>query len=341
MKSKFTALFIPLFIMLIGGNRFLPKPRSIDNTSKVVEALRLLGDSDLPPKPKSDLQGVSAEVGKALVHRGKAKKPGGGKTDMQSNHFVCTACHNTVAEDPDLSVVDPQARLLYARDNELPYLPATTLYGAINRKTYYNGDYEKKYGDLVKPARNNIREAIQLCAVECSQGDKLEEWELESVLAYLWTIDLRIQDLDLSEQEIDRINTAINGNGDQQTAIELIKSKYLSGAPATFVDPPEDREAGLGLVGNPENGKLIYELSCLHCHEGSRYAFFELDDSWFSFRFLEKHFPKYTRYSVYQVTRYGTQPLPGKRAYMPNYTLEKMSNQQLEDLKAYIYQSAD
>ena len=91
----------------------------------------------------------------------------------QSKHFVCTSCHNIQKEDPDLSIADPQARLEYARDMELPYLPGTTLYGAVNRTSFYNGDYEKKYGDLVKPARNNLREAIQLCAVECSQGRAL------------------------------------------------------------------------------------------------------------------------------------------------------------------------
>jgi len=59
-----------------------------------------------------------------------------------------------------------------------------------------------------------------------------------------------------------------------------------------------------------------------------------------TFRFLEKHLFVYDRYSIYQVVRWGTSPLTGKKAYMPQYTAEKMSVQQLEDLRAYILSQA-
>jgi len=59
-----------------------------------------------------------------------------------------------------------------------------------------------------------------------------------------------------------------------------------------------------------------------------------------SFKHLAKHFGKYSRYSTYQVSRWGTSPTAGKEAYMPQYTAEKMSVQQLEDLKAYVLQQA-
>jgi mono/diheme cytochrome c family protein len=84
------------------------------------------------------------------------------------------------------------------------------------------------------------------------------------------------------------------------------------------------------------NGALVYEQSCLHCHGERRYSFFNLDESIYSLSFLAKHFPQYSRYSVYQVSRYGTSPSPGKRAYMPHYTQQRMSNQQVEDLRAYV-----
>jgi len=58
---------------------------------------------------------------------------------------------------------------------------------------------------LVKPARNDLRKAIQLCAVECSQGRALEDWEMESVLAYLWTIGLKMNDLSFSKKELKSI----------------------------------------------------------------------------------------------------------------------------------------
>ena len=289
------------------------------------------------------IEGVSAERGRDLALFGITAKPSGGKTTKQSRHFVCTSCHNFEREMADLSNDDPQARLEYVKANNLPFLQGSALYGAVNRSSFYNGDYEKKYGDLVVPARNDLREAIQLCAVECSQGRRLNDWELESILAYLWTLDLKIKDLILSKEEKKQIEWALNGkSADKQKVIDLIQSKYLEGAPATFVTPPDDRKVGYDITQpDPENGKDIYELSCLHCHEGKRYSYFNLDHAKATFKFLEKHFSQYTRYSTYQVARYGTSPMPGKRSYMPNYTLEKLSHQQMEDLRAYISTQAN
>ena len=339
------------FIILLSGFVFLsslkwaePKPLmdEISETSSLAEVLLALGDDPLPHYPDFEMAGVSAEVGRDLVLTGVASKPKGGKTTKQSRHFVCTSCHNIEREDPDLSVSDPQARLEYVAANGMPFLQGTALYGAVNRVSFYNGDYETKYGDLVAAARNDIREAIQLCAIECSQGRPMEDWELESVLAYLWDIDLKLGDLQLSESEYKQIEMAMENPANASETVEMLHSKYLDGSPATFVTPPENRKSGYEEVkeGDPENGKLIYELSCQACHDGKKYAFFELDNSTKTFKYLKKHFPKYTRYSTYQVVRYGTSPLPGKRAYMPNYTQEKMSHQQVEDLRAYIEVSA-
>ena len=290
----------------------------------------------------TSIEGASAENGKNLVLNGFAQKPKGGKSRKQSKHFVCTSCHNIEIEDPDLSVSDPQARLEYVNQNGLPFLQGTTLFGAVNRTSFYNGDYEKKYGDLVEPTRNNLREAIQLCAIECSQGRKMKDWELESVLMYLWTLELKLEDLKLEENDFENIQSALSeykGGKDEET-INYVKSFYLNGSPAHFVTPPEDRKTGYDVQGNPDNGKLIYDLSCKHCHEGERYSFFNLDDSKSTFKYLKRHFPKYSHSSIYQVGRYGTSPKPGKRAYMPQYTQEKMSNQQMEDLRAYIEKMA-
>lgn len=340
--KKLNLTSFTIFAILLSMGLYTPTNFVLDEDTSVAEVLKKLGDESSPHQVNPEIRGASAERGYDIVHKGITKKPKGGKTRKQSKHFVCTSCHNVQRENPDLSSYDPQARLLYVKENGLPFLQGTTLYGAINRSTFYNGDYEKKYGDLVKPARNNLREAIQLCAIECSQGRRLKDWELESVLAYLWSIGLKMGDLTLSQEDYQYINRAIGGSGDKAQAIKKIKSAYLSGSPATFVEPPLDRKTGYqDIIGNPENGKLIYDLSCLHCHKNGRYAFFELDDSKFAFKYLETHLPKYTRYSVYQVARYGTSPMNMKRTYMPNYTLEKMSHQQLEDLRAYIELEAE
>lgn len=315
--------------------------RQLEKGQSVAEVLQQLGDEPPAHYPDTSLPGVSVEAGRGIVLTGFAPKPGGGTINKQSKHYVCTACHNVEREDPDLSVADPQARLEYARDNGLPFLQGTALYGAVNRTSFYNGDYEQKYGSLVEDARHSLRESIQLCATECSQGRALEPWELESVLAYLWTIDLKLGDLRLSEAAYAQIESALAKQENQAATIALIKSKYLAGSPATFVDPPQDRKAGYSVDSTDvENGRLVYELGCLHCHENQRYSFFSLDNSKLTFKHLAKHFPRYTQYSVYQVGRYGTSPVPGSKPYMPNYTLEKMSHQQMEDLRAYIEMEA-
>ncbi|MCB0641854.1 MAG: c-type cytochrome [Phaeodactylibacter sp.] len=323
---------------------FMPAPEKfvLKEDQSVYDILQRLGAPPANHLVDNTVEGASGEHGRELVHVGITAKPSGGKTSKQSAHFVCTSCHNMERETADLSKADPQARLEYVKANNLPFLQGSALYGAVNRSSFYNGDYEKKYGDLVVPARNNLREAIQLCAIECSQGRRLEAWEMESILAYLWTIDLKIKDLLLTKAEQKKIEQALNkSKTDKQAVIDLIQSKYLSGAPATFVTPPDDRKTGYSVTApNPDNGKDIYDLSCLHCHEGKRYSYFNLDHAKTTFKFLEKHFSRYTRYSTYQVTRYGTSPMPGKRAYMPNYTLEKLSDQQVEDLRAYIHAQA-
>ncbi len=317
------------------------KKASVTAEMPVAEVLKQLGDKSIKHQPNMGLKGVSAENGKKLFLEGISKSPNGKKSKKQSKHFVCTSCHNIVQEDPNLSVSDPQARLEYAQEKNIPFLQGTTMYGAVNRTSFYNGDYYKKYGDLVDKARNDIREAIQLCAVECAQGRSLKHWEIESVLAYLWTLELKMEDLNLADADFQKIKTAVDKGTNQAAAISLLKSKYLQGSPATFIPPPTDRKAGAtNLTGNPKNGKLVYDLSCKHCHEEERYSFFKLDDSQLSLDHLNKHFSKYSRYSTYQVSRWGTSPVPGKKAYMPQYTKERMSVQQLEDLRAYVKQEA-
>lgn len=338
MKNKILAVLLIAASVLAFTSLSSDDYFAVDKNTSVEDLLVRLGEKPQPHQPMMNLQGVSIENGRRLVLEGFAtEKDGSGKVEKQSAHFVCTSCHNIERDEPNLGVVDAQARLEYSAQRGLPMVQGTALYGAVNRSTFYNDDYVKKYGDLVEPARHDLRKAIQLCAVECAQGRKLKNWEVESILAYLWTIDLKLEDLNLTEEQLSDLTAAANGNEEKASSAEFLKSKYLPGAPATFVKPPEDRKEGYaGIVGNPENGKLVYETSCLHCHEGQRYSYFNLDDSDYTYKYLEKHFPKYTNYSTYQVTRYGTSPLPGKRAYMPLYTQEKMTDQMAEDLRAYV-----
>lgn len=334
---KLIVFSLPFGLVLLLA-AFLPQdaPMTIRDQTPVADVLKMLGGPELPHSVRTDIAGVSAEVGRQLVTMGIATTPRGGNSRRQSKHFVCTSCHNIQKEDPNLAVADPEARLAYAVGKGLSFLPGTTLYGVVNRRTFYNGDYEKKYGDLVRPARNDLRGAIALCATECAQGRELQDWEMESILAYLWTIGLTIGDLQLKPDELALVQRALAQQGNPSQATALLQSKYLDHSPATFVTPPQDRNAGYGLQGDATRGALLYEHSCLHCHGERRYSFFNLDKSAYSLDFLDKNFPVYTRYSTYQVVRYGTSPINGKPAYMPHYTQERMSHQQVEDLRAFV-----
>lgn len=328
---------LPIFLLSVLA--FAGRPNTlpvVDQDTFVYEVLRSLGAPERADVKVRPVAGASAEAGKRLVLEGV--RPRGGQ---QSPHFKCTSCHNVVREDPVLVDPDPVARLAHAEENDLPFLPGTTLWGAVNRESYYNGDYEKKYGDLVKNTRRDLRGAIQLCATECAQGTPLDEVEMESVVAYLHTIGLRLKDLPLPDRMLDDVNRGIERGTDNANLIASLKERYLRASPATFVYPPEDRKKGFAVTEkDPENGGILYQRACLHCHEKKRYSFFELAENQFHYDFMTKHFPRYTRYSTYQVSRYGTSPIPGKRAYMPHYTKERMTNGQIEDIRAYLEQRA-
>ena len=57
-------------------------------------------------------------------------------------------------------------------------------------------------------------------------------------------------------------------------------------------------------------------------------------------KWLSKKADGYSRHSMYQVIRYGVESYSGKRSYMPKYPDQKMSNQQVEDLKAYFKENS-
>ena len=306
----------------------------VDGGTPVVEALVALGAPERMDTRVKTVAGASVELGREIVLNGVLSNG----LD-QSNHFKCTSCHNVTREDPVLAVGSPEARLTYAEEHDLPFLPATTLWGAVNRETYYNGDYEKKYGNLVNAARNDLRGAIQLCATECAQGRALTTLEMESVVGYLHTIGLKLEDLPGDAPSVATVNEAIGspvaGNADIVTAI---KASYNTASPATFALPPEDRKAGYATAEAPDAGRgaILYDRACMHCHGGQRYSFFLMEREEDHYRYLAKHFPRYTRYSTYQTVRYGTSPIPGKPAYMPHYTAERMSDLQVEDLRLFM-----
>ncbi len=317
------------------------KFKRIDKNTFVAEAIERLGEKN-PYKPDKSVTGFSIDRGRDLIVKGTSISPRGHRTTRQSKQFTCLSCHNVFREDPNIKdMSNPDVRLEYVRVRGLPFLQGSTFYGIVNRTYFFNGDYELQYSDADAEMHTELRKAMQFCATNFAKGRLLKNWEVESVLAYFWSIQLRMKDLSFDEQDYLDINLAAKNNENQDSMILLIKSRYAASAPATFGKPPLNPKEGFGERGFADSGKAVYDLSCKHCHFNNRYSQLELDDSKASFSFLKRHITGNSRYSIYQSLRKGTNSLLGKPAFMPHYTLQKMSNQQIEDLRAYIVKKSE
>ena len=301
--------------------------------SSVAETMYALGQ-EKPSHFRENVSPEEIERGRQLVWEGITSNPPQGETSAPiSRFFTCVTCHNTVREDPDLTKVDSDARLSYAMEKRIPYLQGSTFWGIVNRTSWYNDDYVLKYGELVEKAKNSLEESTQLCALVCSQGRTLKQWELDAIIAYYWSLEMNLGDLGLTDPErLAQLAALPDTAGLQQ-----IQDLFIPKSPATFSEPPTDKDAGYyGSEGNPTRGQAIYELGCQHCHRQGGGSDVILDDFKSTFRWLERNIPADSPLSIYEIVRHGTYSEAGHRPYMPHYTQEKLSDQQLEDLRAYV-----
>mgnify|MGYP000433396760 CR=1 FL=1 len=340
-KSNIAFLFILLGLGYYVTISFLNNAPPLSGKENVLDILNKLGDEmPLHYIPTTKLDSNKIKEGYNLVTRGFTN-PTEKKLfeNPQSRHFVCTDCHNIQQEDPDLKESDPETRLAYVAERKIKFLPGTTLYGTVNKNHWYNEDYFNKYGDLVVPARDTLENAIQLCAVVCSQGRALTDIEMESVMHFLNSIGYTTKDLNMSKienQHVSRTFEIKNPKSDLDDAARIIKSKYLDYSPATFMKPQSIEKRGFGKTGNIQRGKQIYELSCLTCHKEGGVTNYKLHDDKLTHKHLKYWSNTHKVFSVYDITRKGTYSKNGYKPYMPNYTKERLSDQQLEDLMAYI-----
>ncbi|MDB3906529.1 cytochrome c [Crocinitomicaceae bacterium] len=336
-------------IFLIGTSAILMKPDNQARNQKrildveqlaVSDVLLMLGDDTLIHHVQQvDPQKV--KVGEDLVLNGFTERDGK-KTKRISTHFVCTDCHNLKREFDDITSDDPADRLKYAKANDIPFLPASTFWGIYNRTSFYNKDYVKKYGDLVVNARDSLDNATQVCAKYCSSGRYLEQWELDAVMQYFKSLELRVKDLGLDATTLKSLrNIGKLSSSEKDKVIAKIKGAYIHKYDATFLEtlPREERKYGEG--GDPENGELIYEESCMYCHGSARLTYLSLGKNKLDARMFWYNKDSYRDQSLYQIVRHGTYSKPGRRQYMPLYTEEKMSDVQLNDLMAYLKQLAE
>jgi len=332
-------IFLLILTIIMISPLLLEQTYAWNTSTPVSKVLEDLGD----PLADHAIEYTEAMVqrGKDIVLKGQTIGPDGSLSEKQSVYFVCTDCHNIKREDPDPRYSDPTARLSYAKKNNLQFLPATTLYGMVNRTSWFNDSYILLYGDIILPGHKNLRKAVQICSEVCSSGRRLKKWELDSLMAYFWTIELKLGDLNLSADDWKTLKKAEANPVRHKELIPWLKSFYFKASPATFDSPPERLSIGYrGLVGDPERGEDVYKLACLNCHaEEGGSSHYELDLSIHTIRPLYENRAKQNRRSFYNAIRDGIY-FKYVRPYMPQYSLERMTDQQIEDLNAYLESKA-
>ena len=283
---------------------------------------------------------AKVRMGEDIVKFGNTVQPSGGKSKRISSYFVCTDCHSTTRETAVLSDTSAYGKLSYAQANKTPYVTASPFFGIYNREHWFNGDYPKKYGDKALNARDTLAAAIQLCATRCSSGRMMEAWELEAVLHYFASLQLKLGDLDMSDEEWEKLNHPADEPDYKLQMAALLKSKYITASPATFASilPVDSRKFGDG--GNADNGKVIFEQGCMHCHRQGRVTKTVFGDAGKNATWLVSYFRKSNGGSIYNITRTGTEPSKSIQQYMPVFTKEKLTNDILEDLAAYLTQKS-
>ncbi len=343
MTKAFGVLFLLGIFFLLSlqkqDGKIAPYKVILAEEMTVEDAIIALGGQ----KSSHHIQNVDQQkalIGKELIEKGRRKK-GLFKSKLISPYFVCTDCHNLGREFEQSNEQSPEKRLEYAQKNKLPFLPGSTFWGIYNRRAFYNDDYVKKYGDLITKAKSSLEESVQVCAKYCSAGRHLKDWELESIMHYFKANELKLKDVELTEEQRERIRLPQALNSDEKKdLLNVLESSFVRGFSAHFdvTMPRENRKYGVG--GNIEKGKFIYENACLYCHKDGRVTFLKLDNDVLSGRMFVHHMEGYEDRTLYQITRYGTYTMPGRNQYMPRYTKEKMSDQQIEDLMAYLRQLA-
>lgn len=310
--------------------------------------------------------------GRELSVSGRVTKPPAGPAPSRpvSKFFTCVRCHNYDREDPVLPVQDPEARFdwIERTGGKIFMLQGATLWGAVNRKTYYAGEYAK-YHDLCVPkgrelsswlpcgpifgfclpgcrtmVPDSLVDATQVCSNYCSVGRYLEPWELYALLAYFWDREITLADLDLTPQAQAEVLAALTVSAADPLEVRrlrgLLAGAYSDTAGNTPVGVPKltgDTAPGRPVVVYPDGsrftgdfrrGAKLWKLSCAHCHEPGERPLTRKKAGEFSGNVD----------GFYAMIAKGTRHR--FRRYMPNFTRERLSRGQSADILAFLQRFA-
>lgn len=317
----------------------------VDENTSLWKVMTKLGK--IKTNPLDSNVRFSADKGKELLDRGFTTDFNGKVTPKLNKRLTCSACHAHRPEHFSAVTIDPKQRLLYSDSMHTPFLPGAPLYGVVNRISFFNDDfqtmYRGEYASKFKKAHlEGLRAAIRVCNETYGQGRKMEDWEVESILAYFWSTELRLGDLKLDPMDMAKVELAVKTDKDNARAVNILRRYYQEVYPSHLSAPlaPEARRKTSPMLNSFTNGWRVYRWSCLHCHQDRRYSDFRLDINEASFKVLKKNFEEDSKYSIYDVIRYHPES-KGNATGMPLYTTERMSDQQIQDLRFFIIQMAN
>jgi len=189
---------------------------------------------------------------------------------------------------------------------------------------------------------DSLEDAIQVCSAYCSAGRYLEAWELYALLAFFWDQEIKLHDLDLSPEQSAHLKTLLKSPSPDHRSAErlrvLLAGKYAKKADNTFRGvfkgisyTPQGSitvgyEDGTTFTGHPGRGERLWPLSCGRCHG-------------------TKNLPQKAKHFTQDLGKFHKMLAKGTRhrdkAYMPNFTLERLSRQQAADILVYLRQIAE
>jgi len=306
---------------------------------------------------------VFAAWGRELFENGFVASPPTGPAPSTpiSKFYTCARCHNAVREDPILSEQDPEVRFDWSERTGQPFYltPAATLWGAVNREAFYSG-YYARYQDLCIPKHSgldvetcgvlgiclpecremnpaSLEDAIQVCSRYCSVGRYLAEWEVMALLAYSWDLELHLDDLGLTGEIGALVRKYLEAATPDAAKLAeyraFLTRLFLRRSGNTFRGIPEISDNRWGEVavgaypdgaiqrGDPGRGGALYRRTCVRCHgtdvmpEAGRALVSDL-------RLFYSRLAK------------GTSRTDA--AYMPEFTLQRLSRQQAADIQTYL-----
>lgn len=289
-----------------------------------------------------------ARWGRELFHLGQVAEPptGPAPSTRLSNFYRCVDCHNDRREDPNLTDQDPEARALLVESDapsdpktRLRLTPGTTLWGAVNRESFYNDSYEIYHSLVVPPLRamnpERLEDATQVCCKFCGVGRYANKWEIAALLTYFWELELTLADLDLPPAVRAAVLSVLTepDQGDPERVQEMrafLQRQYLTRAGDDAVAGPEiDNDGTVGTYpdqlryrGDPELGQKLYAAACDRCHGAGK-----VNESQGADLIADPA-------RFHEILRQGTHR--NREAYMPMFTAQRLSRQQVADIQSYL-----